>query len=155
MKQSELQIGGYEVLWRAPAHILLDDVASGLRALEMEKFIPEGRTPLECLRAVLLDAYHPADKDEKYILRPFKNGLQGYSVVCEKPRDDLKPGDMQGQVKAIAGFDEDDELQVKPWDYDKRVHIRNLIREEARWLTAGSSPRLTTSRHFRDSLEVG
>lgn len=106
MNVQNLRIGGAVVFWRLAPFSDRKKVAEGLTALGMEKFVPEERTLLSCLRGALAETFQPVEKGTRYVVRPVKNGSPGFAVVEEQPRKEFEDGDDWGKVVAVAKLDE-------------------------------------------------
>jgi hypothetical protein len=138
MNTQSMRIGGALCYWDITKSTSLPMIADGLKSFGLAKYIPEPRTQQSCLRAVLDDVYVPPEKEQRYVVRPVKNGITGFAVVSERPKDHAMPGDDWGTVIATAGFTEDGTLVVEPHDYDKVRAIEDGMRGAAEWLPAAS-----------------
>lgn len=138
MDTRQLRVGGAVCLWRIAKSTSLRKVKDGLDGLGLAEFTPEPRTPLSCLRAVLDDVYVPSSKEERYVIRPVKNGITGFAVVSERPKEHTDPGDDWGTVIATAGLKDDGGLVLEPYDIDKYQAIEAGMRGAAEWLTAAA-----------------
>jgi hypothetical protein len=150
MDISRLKVGGAVVFWRLAKSTNLPTVAKGLRDMGLEDYIPEPRSPMSCLRAVLDDIYVPPDKEQRYVVRPHKNCHPGFAVVSERPKDHAQAGDDWGKVVATAHLSEAGELSLDPWDGDRERAIRAGMAGAAEWLTVTSVGKALVSlvEHF-------
>ena len=139
MNDGRLSIGGAVSMFRIAKSTSLAEVKGKLENLDLGKYTPEPRSEQSCLKAALGDVYRPEDpKAEKYVLRPIKNGVKGFAVVCERPGDEKSAGDDWGEVVATVGFDSEDNLTMDPFHSEKRDAIRGGMDGARKWLTAAS-----------------
>ena len=140
MTDSKLSIGGAVCFWRLAKSTNRGEVKAGLEGLGVGEYVPEPRSPLACLRAVLPEVY-PAPKGCKHTVRPIKNGkTKGFAVVKEKP-DDTHAGEAWGEVVATAKIDEKENelgLELDPWNHDNRYRVLEGMEGAAGWLTNAS-----------------
>jgi hypothetical protein len=139
MVEDRVRIGGAVVFWRLAKSTNREEVMAGLRGLALEKYTPEPRSPLACLRAVLPDVYPAVSRDAKHSTRPIKNGkTKGFAVVRERPNEAHHAGEAWGEVVATAALDDKAILWLDPDDWDKRERIREGMQSAAEWLTSAS-----------------
>lgn len=135
MTETETRIGGAVIYWRLAAETSFPKLARGLRELGLDDFIPQPRTPLSCLRAVLSEMYKPTDKELKYVVRPVKNDHAGFAVVAERPKEHAAAGDNWGKVVVAASLSEETgEVNLDPFDWDQRAEILSRMENAAEWL---------------------
>ena len=140
MDDKNLSIGGAVCFWRLAKSTNRAEVKAGLEHLNVGEYVPEPRSPLACLRAVLPGVY-PAPKGRKHTVRPIKNGKsKGFAVIQEKP-DDTHAGSAWGEVVATAkltteaGDDDRFALELDPRDLDNRSRVRQSMADASEWLT--------------------
>ena len=136
MNVQNLSVGGAVTLWRAAKSTNRKQVEEGLNELGLKDLIPEARSLMSCLRAVLDDVYQPADKEERIVIRPIP---EGFAVVAERPKEKHYAGSDWGRIMATVLLDETDfSITLDPFDQDKANAIANQMRNVHEWLTAGS-----------------
>ena len=135
MDDKNLSIGGAVCFWRLAKSTNRAEVKAGLEHLNVGEYVPEPRSPLACLRAVLPGVY-PAPKGRKHTVRPIKNGKsKGFAIVQEKP-DDTHAGSAWGEVVATAKLlEQEGKLEIDPYDWDTRDRVMTGMQGAAEWLT--------------------
>lgn len=133
---SRLRVGGAVCLWRIAKSTSLQQVVDGLDMLGLKDFAPEPRTALSCLRAAIDDVFVPPEKDMRYVVRPVKNGITGFAIIAERPKDHARAGDDWGKVVAIAGLDDNGVLSLEPHNQTKYEAIKAGMAGAAEWITA-------------------
>lgn len=109
-------------------------IRSRFTELGLTNFIPEDRTPMSCLRAALDDTFQPPSKDVRYVVRPTKGDTPGFAVVEEHP-DKATAGSDWGTVVATCTMDDDERVELDPFDAEKRAAIRTHMASSAEWYT--------------------
>ena len=137
MSGDRMPVGGSVIWWRLAKSTSLEAVTDGFKWLGLEKYVPEARTAMSCLRAGLEDRYQVDDKKtERLVIRSMP---KGFVVVKEQPKDDKRAGDDWGEVVATVKLSDDEkDVEVDPWDRTIHDEIVAAMQEAGEWLTSGA-----------------
>lgn len=126
MNERSIGIGGGVIFWKIGAATDKEISQDGLRDLGLSQFCPVERSHNSCIRAALAEVFEETSKDERYVVRPIK---EGFVVANEHHKDDVTAGDKWADVVAKVTIEADLSISLTPYDYSRLTELLERMRQ--------------------------